>query len=439
MKLFRKLSILAAVAILAVTAFAQGDAKAVLKEINDFRTAKLTEARSGGRALTQEVFNTITDAVKAKAEVAVKDVDVTKIEAKDAYDWAVVFSMAGKHKEVCDLSHKFLMSGPTPEQSYAARILMMQSCNALGEADMLVDTMASLKPSSPIHSNQMYSAALNYSSTIAKKKGVDAAIKVLDDVSGKLVFEDPQVVADRNFDAEKKRNEAANKTLTPEEEAKRKEFWLTNAKSSQAATRFGIIERKAELLVDAKRKDDAVRELDKFIGEQPEGSPTRRSASMFKTRLTLPNSPAPALNFERGYGGVNSLASLKGKVVIVDMFAHWCGPCIASFPEMRKMYDELKDKGLEIVGVTTYYGYYKAERPLDKDAEYARMADFMAEHKMNWPVVYGDRTNFENYGVSGIPTVFILDKTGKVVDMHVGYSPQSFKEFRAKVEELLGK
>lgn len=146
---------------------------------------------------------------------------------------------------------------------------------------------------------------------------------------------------------------------------------------------------------------------------------------------------APALTSERGYGEFPGLEGLKGKVVLIDFFAHWCGPCKAAFPSMVEMYKDLKSKGLEIVGFTTYYGYYGTERNISKDDEFAKMKDFMAEHKMTWPVVYGERSNFENYGVTGIPHVALLDKDGNVSHIKIGYSEAGMKELRKKIEQLL--
>jgi len=92
------------------------------------------------------------------------------------------------------------------------------------------------------------------------------------------------------------------------------------------------------------------------------------------------------------------------------------------------------------VAVTSYYGYLGNERNLTEEQEFAKMKDFIAEKGEPWPMVFGDRTtNGGNYGVSGIPHWAVLDREGKVAFIQIGYSPELFKGFRKKVEELVGK
>ncbi|HVL39741.1 MAG TPA: hypothetical protein VM328_10165, partial [Fimbriimonadaceae bacterium] len=82
---------------------------------------------------------------------------------------------------------------------------------------------------------------------------------------------------------------------------------------------------------------------------------------------------------------------------------------------MKKMVEELGPQGLEVVGVTSYYGYYKTERPLTPDQEFERMQGFVKnEHALPWPVIFGSRENFEKYGVGGIPHITVIGRDGKV-------------------------
>jgi peroxiredoxin len=150
---------------------------------------------------------------------------------------------------------------------------------------------------------------------------------------------------------------------------------------------------------------------------------------------------APDFKPAQSIGAFKSLKDLKGKVVMLDFFAHWCGPCIASLPSVRGLSDDFKAKGLEVIGVTRFYGYYQAENRAQKDmppeTELARMKNFVQEKNLNWPVAFVDKPVFEAYACSAIPHVVVIDRQGKIRKIKVGYSPKEAESFRHEIEQLL--
>ena len=94
----------------------------------------------------------------------------------------------------------------------------------------------------------------------------------------------------------------------------------------------------------------------------------------------------------------------RGKIVLVDFWATWCGPCLREMPHVRELYDRLHAKGFEVVGVS-----------LDKDAD--ALSTFLEENQLPWETLAGDETQelAEKYGVRGIPTMMIVDKEGKIL------------------------
>ena len=428
-----------ALALVSAAAFAQTPAKDALKSIGEYRTQKFSEARQAGRTVD---LAAIDREIKAKADAAIKDIDPTKVDAKDAYDWAQLFSMAGKHKEVCDLAHKFLTSNPTPEQRYSAQLLMMNSCNALGEGDMLAHTLKDVKPINAAMGRGLLSqTAYIYADTIAKTEGVETAIKILDEVAAKIPADDHKANAQRMLTAAKAREAQNPPTNPPKPDNERLAEFEQTSMNQALATQWTVVDKKADLLKGIGKKDQAMAEIKAFVGKLDPKAPVYRTANASLKQMEMIGSPAPALISERSYGDFKGLENLRGKVVIIDFFAHWCGPCKASYPDMRKLYDELNPKGLEMVGVTTYYGYYgrenSAKRDMPKDVEFGKMAEFIKEFNIAWPVVYGERSNFEAYGVTGIPHVTVLDRKGNVHSIEIGYSPAIFKKFRAEIEKLI--
>jgi thiol-disulfide isomerase/thioredoxin len=117
------------------------------------------------------------------------------------------------------------------------------------------------------------------------------------------------------------------------------------------------------------------------------------------------------------------LAEYKGKVVIVNFWATWCGPCKMEIPDFVKLYAEYKEKGLVIVGIS-----------IDDSPE--QLQAFMREFKMNYPVVQMRPEVEDAWGpFYGYPTSFIVARDGSICAKHIG--PASHDQFEAEIKALL--
>jgi thiol-disulfide isomerase/thioredoxin len=108
-------------------------------------------------------------------------------------------------------------------------------------------------------------------------------------------------------------------------------------------------------------------------------------------------------------GRTVDLGKMQGKVVLIDFWATWCGPCMGEVPNVKAAYQKLHDKGFEIVGISF---------DEDKDA----LTKTLKEKEMTWPQ-YFDGSGWKNkygemYGIHGIPTMWLVDKKGNLRDMN---------------------
>lgn len=114
------------------------------------------------------------------------------------------------------------------------------------------------------------------------------------------------------------------------------------------------------------------------------------------------------------------LSELRGRVVLLDFWAPWCGPCRATFPKLQKWHESYSDKGLVIVGVTNFFGHAEG-RSLSPDAELKYLKEFKKKNRLPYGFAVADsHENDLNYGVFAIPTTFLLDRRGVVRFISVG-------------------
>jgi thiol-disulfide isomerase/thioredoxin len=142
----------------------------------------------------------------------------------------------------------------------------------------------------------------------------------------------------------------------------------------------------------------------------------------------LVGGPAPELDFTWSTdSAVTKLADLKGKVVVLDFWATWCGPCIRSFPMVKELTDHYADSAVAVVGVTSLQGkvHGLSATPIstegEPDKEHALMTDFIAAQDINWTIAFSEQPVFNpEYGISGIPHMAIIapDGTLRHNDLH---------------------
>ncbi|MBI4418883.1 MAG: TlpA family protein disulfide reductase [Ignavibacteriales bacterium] len=121
------------------------------------------------------------------------------------------------------------------------------------------------------------------------------------------------------------------------------------------------------------------------------------------------NKKAPDFRLQTADGTTIELSKLKGKVVVLNFWATWCGPCRREIPDFIEVYGEYKSQGLEIIGIA-----------LDEEG-FSLVTPFVKRFNIPYPVVIGTGKIVNAYGgFNAIPTTFVIDRNGTIVGEHTG-------------------
>lgn len=166
-------------------------------------------------------------------------------------------------------------------------------------------------------------------------------------------------------------------------------------------------------------------------------------------RLELIGKPAPDIDSKTWVGcEPKALSAMKGKVVLVDFWATWCGPCRMVMPGINELYEEHHARGLEVMGVTRFYknGYMAKDKSqmqtggesvqgLTEETFVDHITQFRTNTGIAYPFVVAQESDFQAYKVRGIPTLAVIGKDGNVALITVGAGSEGL--LKAAVANLL--
>ena len=229
-----------------------------------------------------------------------------------------------------------------------------------------------------------------------------------------------------------------------------------NAKSDKKLANRSFAEAFLLLAGDKNDKDTAeelLAKIDRNALDAETKKRVKRSDAMMhadENREALTGKALPPIPISKTLNATGNfdVNKAQGKVLVLDWWATWCPPCRAVIPELVEM-QKAHPNDLQVVGITTYYGNGmdfdenaklphggKSVRDLDKDAEIKVNENFIKAFSVNYPIQFTEREiGLDEFGIMGIPTVFVVGKDGKIVGHVVGGG----EEAKAKLEDLVTK
>lgn len=137
------------------------------------------------------------------------------------------------------------------------------------------------------------------------------------------------------------------------------------------------------------------------------------------------STPAPALAFPDEQGTEQSLAAWRGQVVLVDVWASWCGPCKVAFHRYDSLFTEYRDRGFRVLAINV------DEKRADADR-------FLKDRPHQMAVVFDPKgVAPERLRLTGMPTSYLVDRRGSIRYRHEGFAERDLIEYRRQIEALL--
>jgi peroxiredoxin len=166
-----------------------------------------------------------------------------------------------------------------------------------------------------------------------------------------------------------------------------------------------------EVLRDTKMHDQLAKQLKHdFPNSRPAGALRRVELTEKAHAQLVAGAPFPDFSQKDTAGTLRSASAYKGKVLLIDFWATWCGPCVKELPNVLDVYEKHHAQGFEVLGVS-----------LDSDAE--KLQEFIRQRNIPWPQILDQKDSDDalavRYGVNGIPATFLLDKQGKIIAVGV--------------------